>query len=241
MRLAAQGWRVVISARRQQQLQTLADAHPGLIPLALDVADANAIKLVAAEIAASHGPLELLICNAGDYRSMPATSMDAAFMQRLMTVNYFGAVHMIDAVLPSMLERGHGHIAINASVAGYRGLPLAGAYGPTKAALINLAESLRAELPDELKIQIFNPGFVETPLTAQNEFKMPGLMSMAVAADRFVNGLASAQFEVTFPRRFTWLMKLMRCLPYVLYFPLVSRITASQDVSSSTTKSHSDD
>ena len=129
------------------------------------------------------------------------------------------------AALPGMLARGSGHIAIMASVAGYRGLPNGGSYGPTKAALINLAETLRLELaPAGITVSVVNPGFVDTPATQKNDFDMPDLMPVEDAAAALEAGLVAGRFEISFPWRFTRLMKLIRLLPNWLYLRLAKRL-----------------
>jgi short-subunit dehydrogenase len=125
-----------------------------------------------------------------------------------------------------MAARRRGHIALVASVAGYGGLPTAVAYGPTKAALINMAESLRLDCERlGIKLQLVDPGFVKTPLTDRNDFPMPFLMPVEEAVDAFVAGLASDRFEIVFPRRFALLLKLLNMLPYGAYFAAVRRMT----------------
>jgi short-subunit dehydrogenase len=125
-----------------------------------------------------------------------------------------------------MVARRQGHISLVSSVAGFRGLPQSLAYGPTKAALIHLAETLYLDLqPQGLGVSVINPGFVDTPLTAGNDFHMPALMSPDEAAQAIVQGWAKGEFEIHFPKRFTRVMKLLRLLPYRLYFALVRRIT----------------
>jgi NAD(P)-dependent dehydrogenase (short-subunit alcohol dehydrogenase family) len=136
-----------------------------------------------------------------------------------MEVNYMGAVHGLAALLPRMRQRRAGHIAIVASVAGYRGVPTAAAYGPSKAALINLCESLKFDCDRAgIRLQLVSPGFVDTPLTARNEFRMPDLISAGEAAEQLARGLASDRFEIAFPRRFTTALRIGRALPYALYF-----------------------
>ena len=126
----------------------------------------------------------------------------------------------------TFVHQRRGHIAIVSSVAGYRGLPTSAAYGATKAALINLAESLKNELDRAgVKLQLVNPGFIKTPLTDKNEFKMPFLMPVEKAVARMIAGLQTNRFEITFPRRFTWQLKLLRLLPYRLYFAFTQRRT----------------
>ena len=147
-------------------------------------------------------------------------------MLRHQDVNYTGALRLLDALLPRLLAQGHGHVSLVSSVAGYRGLPKSLAYGPTKAALTHLAEALYFDLhPAGLGVSVINPGFVQTPLTAQNDFHMPALMQPADAAQCMLQGWQSGDFEIHFPKRFTRWMKLMRILPYAWYFPLVARMT----------------
>ena len=139
-------------------------------------------------------------------------------------VNYMGVVNALAALVPRMRERGQGHIAIVASVAGYRGLPRATAYGPTKAALINLAETLKSELePFGITVSVVNPGFVDTPMTSDNPFPMPGIMPADKAAQALLAGLEKRRFEIIFPRGFVYAVKLLRILPYRLFFWYVSR------------------
>lgn len=227
LRLARDGAKVAASARRREELEKLAAELPGRIAsYPVDVADAAALALVCAEIEQANGPLDLAVFNAGTHEPVDVASFTPGPFQRLMAINYMGAVNGIAAVLPRFLERRGGHIAVVSSVAGYRGLPQAAAYGPTKAALINLCEALKPDLDRYcVRISVINPGFVRTPLTDLNPFPMPFLMQADAAADRIVKGLARGAFEITFPRRFTWLVKLARILPYALYFPLIRKTT----------------
>ena len=182
-------------------------------------------QLVAAgwQVAASArraGKLEALVDAAGQ------REFDAALFRRLVEVNYMGAVHCLDALLPLLRERGRGQVLLTASVAGYRGLPLAAPYSASKAALINLGEALQPELASAgVRMRVINPGFVDTQLTSKNRFGMPFLMTADQAARRIVNQLDRKGFEIAFPRRFVWQLKLLRCLPYGAYFPLVKWMT----------------
>lgn len=228
-RFARDGRRVVISARRDDILDALARECPErLLPWPLDVSDARAVAQAVPAIEAMHGPVGLAVLNAGTHRPMSAGNFDIAAFRRLVGVNLMGVVHCLDALLAPMGRRGAGHIAVVASLAGYGGLPTAAAYGATKAALINLCEALKLDCDAlGIKLQLVNPGFVATPLTERNEFPMPFLMPVDRAVDRFVAGLASSRFEIAFPRRFAFLMKLLRLLPYRLYFRIVRGITRS--------------
>lgn len=223
--LHAQGAQVVVSARNGQALAQFEREHPGAQALALDVCDREAVRQAAQHLLAQ-GPLDCVFYSAGHYRPMRADRMDLDEMLRHGRINYDGALHVLHAVLPQLLAQGHGHISLVSSVAGYRGLPPALAYGPTKAALINLAETLYLDLRGRgIGVSVVNPGFVETGLTAQNEFEMPALITPAQAASEILDGWARGRFEIHFPRRFTWAMKALRLLPFGLYQVLVRRYT----------------
>jgi NAD(P)-dependent dehydrogenase (short-subunit alcohol dehydrogenase family) len=219
------GAKVVVSARNGAALAAFVGAHPGAQALTLDASDAAAVKAAAQSLLA-HGPLDLMMYCAGYYKELRATGFDLAEMLRHQQVNYTGALYLLDAVLPAMLQRGSGHISLIGSVAGYRGLPNSLAYGPTKAALINLAETLYLDLQASgVGVSLINPGFVETPLTASNQFSMPALISPAQAASDILAGWAKGEFEIHFPKRFTRWMKMLRVLPYALYFPAIRKFT----------------
>ena len=223
--LHVQGAKVIVSARNQQALDIFAAEHPGATVLAMDAADAASVE-VAAKIVLGAGPLDLVLYCAGYYKEMRATQFDLASMLQHNQVNYIGALYVLSAVLPHFLARKAGHISLVSSVAGFRGLPQGLAYGPTKAALINLAETLYVDLQDsDIGVSLICPGFVETPLTAQNKFSMPGLIKPEQAADEILRGWAKGQFEIHFPKRFTLLMKALALLPAVLYFPVIRKLT----------------
>ena len=223
--LHAQGARVIVSARKVQALEDFVLAHPGSQALALDTTDALAVQQAARQLLAQ-GPLDCVMYCAGHYQAMRADAMDLPDMLRHVEVNYSGALRVLDAVLPDMLARGAGHFSLVGSVAGYSGLPQSLAYGPTKAALINLAETLYQDLHTKgIGVSIINPGFVQTPLTAGNAFTMPALLTPEQAATAILKGWAQGAFEVHFPKRFTLWLKVMRLLPYRIYFALVSKAT----------------
>ncbi|MDE2604309.1 MAG: SDR family NAD(P)-dependent oxidoreductase [Burkholderiales bacterium] len=222
--LHARGATVYASARSAAPLGDLARAHPGLVALPADACDAGQLRAVARQVL-QEGPLDLVMYCAGTYAPMRATAFDLEVARHHQDVNYVGALNLLDAVLPAILGRG-GHISLVSSVAGYRGLPDALAYGPTKAALIQLAEILHLELRDlGIGVSVVNPGFVDTPLTAQNRFRMPALQTPEQAAQAIVQGWERGDFEIHFPRRFTLALKLLRLLPFRLYEALVKRRT----------------
>lgn len=223
--LHAAGARVVVSARKAELLQHFVDTHPGAQAVVLDVGDAQAIARAAAYVETQQG-LDVVVYCAGYYKPVRATAYALDEMLRHQEVNYVGALRVLDAVLPPLLAQGRGHISLVASVAGYRGLPQSLAYGPTKAALIHLAEALYLDVSAKgLGVSVVNPGFVETPLTAGNDFHMPALIQPAEAARQMLSGWAQGAFEIHYPKRFTRWLKLMRLLPYRLYFALVRRTT----------------
>ncbi len=219
------GATVIVSARKAQALEDFVRTHPGSQALPLDVGDASAVR-AATDTALAAGPLDLVCYCAGHYQPMRATAIDLPDMLRHHEINTVGALRVLDAITPALLARRQGHISLVSSVAGFRGLPQSLAYGPTKAALINLAETLYLDLqPRGLGVSVITPGFVETPLTAHNDFRMPALISPEQAAQAIVRGWARGEFEIHFPKRFTRVMKLLRLLPYPLYFAAVRRIT----------------
>jgi NAD(P)-dependent dehydrogenase (short-subunit alcohol dehydrogenase family) len=223
--LHAQGAQVIVSARKHEALQSFAAHHPGSQALALDVSDAGTVQSAAASVLEA-GPLDCVIYCAGHYNAMRGFQMDVADMERHLLVNYSGALHVLQAVVPALLAQGQGHISLIGSVAGYRGLPNSLAYGPTKAALINLAETLYLDLRNQgLGVSLISPGFVATPLTANNQFAMPALITPEQAAQAMLRGWARGEFDIHFPKRFTLGMQVLRLLPDRLFFALVRRVT----------------
>ena len=227
--LVSRGWTVAASARSETDLLTLASESArgtgAVFPFVVDVTDEAAMMATVAAIEEKIGPLDLVILNAGTHEPVRAREFSVEPFRKLFETNVMGVVHGLAAVLPRLIARRVGHVVVVSSVAGYRGLPTGSAYGATKAALTNMCEALKPELDRYgVRITVVNPGFIRTPLTDKNPFKMPFLMEPDDAAERLVRGLDSGRFEITFPRRFTWFLKLLRCLPYALYFPLVRNL-----------------
>ena len=252
--LHAKGARVVVSARNASALNEFVAQHLGAIAMPLDASDPAAVRAACAAIVGSGGLDHAMYC-AGYYHDMSALAFDLDDMVKHNQINYVGALYMLDAVLPHFLGKAAqparaakstgsgmsakafvppgtggasaGHISLVGSVAGYRGLPKSLAYGPTKAALINLAETLYLDLHDKgIGVSLINPGFVKTPLTAQNDFKMPALISPEEAATAILEGWANGEFEIHFPKRFTRWMKAMQALPYRLFFSAIRRFVS---------------
>jgi len=226
-RLANDGWTVAASARTEADLASLRRECPKnrVLAVPLDVTDADATAVALDRIEREIGPLDLVILNAGTHRPTPAGGFSIETMRSLVETNLMGTANGLTAVMPRFLQRGRGQIAVVASLAGYRGLPTAAAYGATKAGLINLCEALRPELLRHgVALSVINPGFVRTPLTDRNDFPMPFLVSADEAAEAILRGLRRGAFEISFPLRFALIMKLLRLLPDALFFAVTRRM-----------------
>ena len=216
---------VILSARRSELLREIAEHHPQACVVPLDVQDVNAWPVAYREIQARLGGVDFIIFCAAQYRPERSWEVDPATALQTLEINLASVYSGLAAVLPGMLERRAGGIALVASVAGYMGLPNASVYGPGKAALINLAEILYSDLhPKGINVYLINPGFVDTGLTQKNSFYMPALQSAEQASASILRGFALGQFEIHFPRRFTQVLKLVRLLPYRLRFFLLRRL-----------------
>ena len=221
LELAKQGAILILSARDEVKLNTLNTEIGGNHLVApIDVNDAAKINMLVRSLPS----LDSVVYLAGEYEPRALDNLDLAICNSIVNTNLIGALNVIHAILPLMLRQQHGQIALCGSVAGYRGLPMAQPYGATKAALINLAESLRAEVGNRgIDVKIINPGFVRTPMTDKNKFHMPMIIETDKAAKALARGLQSRRFEISFPLRFTILMKVLNVLPYWLYFKLVKK------------------
>lgn len=229
LELARRGRTVVASARGAESLESLARAAEGrpgrVVAWPLDVTDAEAVGKAVAEIEAQVGPLHTAVLNAGTHVPVDGRNLKAEDFRKLVEINVMGTVNCLEPAIAAMKPRGKGWIAVVASLSGYRGLPSAAAYGLTKAGLINMCEALRPELAlAGIRIQVVNPGFVKTPLTDKNEFPMPFLMEAEDAAKAFADGLNTDSFEIVFPKRFAYILKLLRILPYWAYFAVTRRM-----------------
>jgi short-subunit dehydrogenase len=220
--------KVAISARSADKLAAMVTRFGAAraMALPLDITKVETIKAAEAELIAAWGGYDLVVFMAGDYTAMRAWELDLKVAQQMIDVNWGGFMNGLSVVIPTFIKQKAGGIALVSSVAGYRGLPKALVYGPTKAALINLAETLYLDLKDKgLDIYVINPGFVKTPMTAGNDFEMPSLITPEQAAEEIEKGFAKGEFEIHFPKRFTNMLKMLRHLPYSLYFRAIKSST----------------
>jgi len=229
LRLAQDGWTIYVTARSADDLESLAheaeQTSGRVIPMPGDVTDAERMSQIVMQIISKH-PLALALLNAGAYTPMRANDFDAATAAKMWRVNLEGVSNCTDPVLKAMIAHKSGHLAITASVAGYRGLPDAAVYSGTKAALIAYCEALAMDLEDlGVRISVINPGFVDTEATSVNAFDMPFLMTPEKAAKRIVAGLKDTNFEIVFPRRFEFILKTIGLLPNRAYIALMRKVT----------------
>ena len=224
--LLAAGARVALSARSPQTLAEVANDNARSLLVPLDFIDSTAVRKAWNSLVASWSRVDLVLLVAGTHQEMRAWELDEARAMALLKTNLHGVIASCSVIVPGLLEQGSGAIGIVASVAGYRGLPKALVYGASKAAVINFTESLYLDLePRGIGVYLISPGFVRTPLTDRNDFRMPALISAEEAAAEILDGLRRGRFEIHFPRRFTRLLKLLQLLPYRWYFALVHRMT----------------
>lgn len=225
LRMAREGHHVAVSARRAEELERLKQESEGKIAVyPLDTTKPEDVKNVVAQIEGEIGPIATAVLCAGTYEPVLAHELTAAKARPVFELNFMGTVNCLEALIAPMRARKAGRIAVVASLAGYFGLPTSAIYGGSKAALINMAEALRPDLAlDGIKLQIVNPGFVKTPLTRKNEFPMPFLMEVDDAVEAFYLGLRSERFEITFPRRFSLILRVLQMLPYRLSLALTAK------------------
>lgn len=230
LELAGDGFTVYATARSEAALEELAGQSAGLkgriVAAPGDVTDTKAMAAIADRIDTDGKGLALAVFNAGVYLPVHGETLKVEDFDTTFAVNLSGVVNGLVPAIAKMKARGRGQVAIVSSVTGYGGMPTSAAYGATKAALINMAESLKFDLDKfGVRIQVINPGFVDTPATADNAFEMPALVQPALAARRIARGLQSGSFEITFPRRFTYVLKALQLLPYPAYFWLMNAAT----------------
>lgn len=215
-RLSRAGAEVILSARNEARLGEVAAGLPGksqVVPV--DIADMASVRAAAAQA----GRIDGVVCLAGLYWPMSAQAWDADKVETMCDVNFTGTARVIGAVLPDMVARGAGHVVITGSLSGFRGLPGAIGYGPSKAAVMALAESMHADLRGSgVLVQLANPGFIRTRLTEKNDFRMPFLMEPADAAEAMFRHMQGERFKVSFPWLFSLLFRGSQFLPDWAYY-----------------------
>lgn len=222
---AREGCKVAVSARPSDKLDEMTGQERGISAYPMDVLKISEFERAFKAVEKDMGVPDLVILNAGTHSPTPAETFDRKQVNDIIAVNLTGVVNGISTVMPRFLEQKSGHLVLVASVAGYRGLPNAAAYCASKAGVIALGESLKPALDQAgVKIQVVTPGFVRTPLTDRNDFPMPFLIEVDEAVRNIKKGIERGGFEITFPKRFTYLLKLLRILPYRLYFAITRRM-----------------
>ncbi|MES2907293.1 MAG: SDR family NAD(P)-dependent oxidoreductase [Pseudomonadota bacterium] len=225
LEMAARGYTVCATARSADKLAALS-VHSDIHAYAGDVRNFDDMKTIVSAIEAAHGPIEIAVLNAAIYQLTNAIPFEREKYIAQIETNQIGVINGLAALLPRMEEHKRGAVWVVGSVAGFGGLPTAAAYASTKAALINMVQSLKFDLDKRgIHIGIINPGFVDTPLVSGNRFKMPFIMPPEKAAKIIADGMAKRKFEITFPRRFSWMIKFGSNLPYALYFPIIKMVS----------------
>ena len=223
-KFALEGWKVAISARRKEILDEMAKRE-NISSYPLDVTNQNQIKDVFAKIINNFGNLDLCVFCSGTYDPKLEQEINIKQNQFVMETNFFGVLYCIKSVEKYFKDKKEGHISIVSSIAAYRGLPNSSGYGPSKAALTNLTESLYFDFKKHnVRISLVSPGFIKTPLTDKNEFRMPFIKSPEFAAEKMFNGLTRTKaFEIHFPKALTMILKFLRILPYKIYLYLIDK------------------
>ena len=224
IKFANNGWNVAASARREELLTDLNNTNKNIHPYPLDVTKIDNCKSTAELIIKELGQIDICVFGTGMHDPQSEKRFNLEKIRKIMEVNYFGTMNSINSIYEYFSERKNGHISIISSVAGYRGLPAAGAYCASKSALISFAESLYFDMiRKNVKVSVICPGFIKTPMTDQNEFPMPMIKSAEYAADKIYLGiLKRSGFEIHFPKTFTFLMKIIQILPNWLYFGAIN-------------------
>ena len=224
IKFANNGWNVAASARREELLKDLNNTNKNIHPYPLDVTKIDNCKSTAELIIKDLGQIDICVFGTGMHDPKSEKKFNLGKIREIMEVNYFGTMNSINSIYDYFSEKKSGQISIISSVAGYRGLPAAGAYCASKSALISFAESLYFDMiRKNVKVSVICPGFIKTPMTDQNEFPMPMMKSAEYAADKIYLGiLKRSGFEIHFPKTFTFLMKIIQILPNWLYFGAIN-------------------
>tara|TARA_Y100000991_G_C21913846_1_gene323536 strand:- start:129 stop:890 length:762 start_codon:yes stop_codon:yes gene_type:complete len=225
IKFAEKGWTVAASARRESLLQELNEINQNIYSFPLDVTEIENCKLVANKIIEKFGGIDICVFGTGMHDPKSEKRFNLNKIREIMEVNYFGTMNSINSIYEYFSEKKNGQISIISSVAGYRGLPAAGAYCASKAALTSYAESLNFDMQmKNVKVSLISPGFIKTPMTDQNDFPMPMIKSPEFAANEIFKGLTEKKsFEIHFPKAFTYFLKFLQILPSSIYFKLVSK------------------
>jgi len=230
LKFAQEGWQVAASARRESLLNEISELNKNISSFPLDVTDKERCKKVFEEIKNKYQNIDICFFSTGTWDPKKEKDIDTEQIENVMKVNFFGTLNCIKAVEKYFKNKKSGHISIVSSIAGYRGLPNSTGYGASKAALSNLTESLYFDFGrHNVRISLISPGFIKTPMTDKNEFKMPFLKTPEFAADKIYNGLVnSSSFEIDFPKELTLILKLLKILPNRLYLYLIRKLTKLQ-------------
>ena len=225
IKFAKKGWKVAISARRENLLNEIAKTYNDIFPYPLDVTDSNKCELVFNSIKEKFKNVDISVFSTGIHDPKSEKSLDLNKVRQIMEVNFFGTINSVNAVYKYHKERKSGQISIVSSVAGYRGLPAGGAYCASKSALTSFTESLNFDMKRKnVRVSLISPGFIKTPMTDQNDFPMPMIKTPEFAAEEIYNGLVKKNaFEIHFPKSFTFIMKILQILPNWIYFKLVEK------------------
>ena len=225
IKFAKEGWKVAISARRENLLNEIAKTYNDIFPYPLDVTDSKKCELVFNSIKEKFKNVDISVFSTGIHDPKSEKSLDLNKVRQIMEVNFFGTINSVNAVYKYYKERKSGQISIVSSVAGYRGLPAGGAYCASKSALTSFTESLNFDMKrNNVRVSLISPGFIKTPMTDQNDFPMPMIKTPEFAAEEIYNGLVKKNaFEIHFPKSFTFIMKILQILPNWIYFKLVEK------------------
>jgi short-subunit dehydrogenase len=225
IRFVNEGWEVAASARRENLLKELNEKYPNIHPYPLDVTDTDKCKSVFRDILKKFENIEICVFGTGIHDPKSEKKFNLEKIRKIMEVNFFGTMNSINSIYDYYKEKKSGQISIISSVAGYRGLPAAGAYCASKSALTSFAESLHFEMKRKnIRVSLISPGFIKTPMTDQNDFPMPMMKSPEFAAEQIYVGLTKKNgFEIHFPKMFTYMMKFLRILPSSIYFRFLEK------------------
>ena len=228
-KFASEGWRVAVSARRKEILENMAK-NQNIFSFPLDVTNQEQINSIFKNILSEFGSLDLCLFSSGTYEPKDEQKIDPEKIRNVINVNFLGVIDCVKAVEEYFKNRKSGIITIVSSIAGYRGLPNTTGYGPSKSALISLAESLYFDFErHNVRVCLVSPGFIKTPMTDKNDFKMPFLKTTDYAAEKIYDGLVNKNnFEIHFPKSLTIILKILSFLPSKIYFSLVGKMTKHQ-------------